>query len=755
MAMLSLITARAAAQAADITCDPGDLEVRRLAITGSKTFRGDFLASGIGTTPSSWLRRTFGFLGRAYCLDAFAVRQDSARLSLFYREHGFSEVRIATSIDTLGPGVVAVRFRIEEGPPVLIDSLAIVFLDREREELLDSLPERDWVLRGVPVRLGARFDYDEIRFTQELMTRRLRERGYPEAEVLRSYEPSATPRRVTLEIKAYPGPRARIDSIRVKVRADPGRAPRLQPEKVKKVIGIREGQLYNERSLEGVKRGLYLTEAFRKVEVGVDSNSLRDAVDSLVNIDLTLLEAQSRAARLSVGWGTFDCLRAQGSHTNYNFLGALRRIDLTARVSKVGVDPPFDAARGLCGRDLLNDPLSDTLNYYAGATYSQAALFRLRIIPSLTIYSERRSEFQAFLRTTPLGVIGSLQQGLDGSFPMTWSYQLEYGRTIAQPAFFCAVFDVCEDAARSQLEHMNRTAVVGWSAIRNRANDPVSPTRGSVVRLELRHASPPVGSTSTVQFNRATFDAATYFPVFDGGAFVLRLRGGTVLGSGLSFGGGARFIPLQERLYAGGPSTVRGFRQNELGPAIYIPDSHEIIQLPGTDTLAYFRANPATTSERVVPTGGDNLVVANAELRLRSLLLPVLVQYALFVDAGQVWNRGRRTTGVSYRDLQITPGLGLRVFTDFGPIRVDVGYNPYDRPAGAAYFNPVPIAGSPGQVIRLICVSPGNTLRVRLGDNQHVPQQIDEDECPATYVPASRTTFFSRLTWQFSIGQPF
>jgi outer membrane protein insertion porin family/translocation and assembly module TamA len=233
----------------------------------------------------------------------------------------------------------------------------------------------------------------------------------------------------------------------------------------------------------------------------------------------------------------------------------------------------------------------------------------------------------------------------------------------------------------------------------------------------------------------------------------MRLRGGAVLGSQLS--GGAAFVPLQERLYAGGPNTVRGFQQNELGPSIYLPDAFSVDTIPGTgDSLAYFRANPDSTGERVVPTGGDNLVVANVELRLPSPILPELVQWALFVDAGQVWNRGRAGTGVNFRDIRTTPGLGVRVFTGFGPIRVDIGYNPYDRPAGPAYFNPVP-RGDSEATLRLICVSPGNTLRVLLGDEDRPDEQIDQGDCPASYIPARRTTFLSRLTFQFSIGQPF
>jgi outer membrane protein insertion porin family len=227
------------------------------------------------------------------------------------------------------------------------------------------------------------------------------------------------------------------------------------------------------------------------------------------------------------------------------------------------------------------------------------------------------------------------------------------------------------------------------------------------------------------------------------------LRAGTVLGSRLDITGSSAptFIPLQERLYAGGPNSVRGFRQNEMGPAIYIPRDFSITTIPGDDTLQYWRANPDSVGDRTVPTGGDNVIVANAEIRLRSPAYPELVQYALFVDAGQVWNRGRAGTGVNFADIRVTPGVGLRVFTPVGPLRVDVGYNPYRRPAGPAYITD--LSGN------LICVSPGNTLRVRIAEDGQPARQIDDGDCPASYAPRLGTSFLNRLTFQFSIGQPF
>lgn len=57
---------------------------------------------------------------------------------------------------------------------------------------------------------------------------------------------------------------------------------------------------------------------------------------------------------------------------------------------------------------------------------------------------------------------------------------------------------------------------------------------------------------------------------------------------------------------------------------------------------------------------------------------------AAFVDAGQVWAPGSEIYGIA--DLRVTPGMGLRIATPVGPIRLDVAYNPYPHPTGPLYF---------------------------------------------------------------------
>jgi outer membrane protein insertion porin family/translocation and assembly module TamA len=212
-------------------------------------------------------------------------------------------------------------------------------------------------------------------------------------------------------------------------------------------------------------------------------------------------------------------------------------------------------------------------------------------------------------------------------------------------------------------------------------------------------------------------------------------------------------------MYAGGPNSVRGYRQNELGAALYVPDTKSIEKIPVTDTTSYWRAAPAdTTGERVVPSGGDNVALASAELRIRSPFLPELVQFALFVDGGEVWNRKSGELG-GFGNFKVTPGAGVRVNTIVGPVRLDVGYNPYARPAGPAYFTPDPRDYDSHFVIGLICVSPGNTLLVRneqaqIGAKPIPPSQAAGD-CPRSYQPPRRSSVLGRLTFNFSIGQAF
>jgi outer membrane protein assembly factor BamA len=215
---------------------------------------------------------------------------------------------------------------------------------------------------------------------------------------------------------------------------------------VRRVAGIVDGDVYSEERLERAKRALYQTGAYDQVAVRTDTGATRGegAPSGRIGVTLDLAEGYMWSGRDAIGYGTLDCFRATSERTQYNFLGGAARLNLNARVSKIGLAKPLSGAASLCPQ-AKTDPYSGDLNYFLGASASRTAVFR-EFAPSVTIFSERRSEYRSFLRTTPVGSTFAFSRAI-GPVSQTLGYSLELGRTEAQPALLCAVFNACESAA--------------------------------------------------------------------------------------------------------------------------------------------------------------------------------------------------------------------------------------------------------------------------------------------------------------------
>jgi len=156
------------------------------------------------------------------------------------------------------------------------------------------------------------------------------------------------------------------------------------------------------------------------------------------------------------------------------------------------------------------------------------------------------------------------------------------------------------------------------------------------------------------------------------------------------------------------------------------------------------QVDSAATLDRVVPRGGTALLVANLEYRRGFRWLAEQLQFAAFVDVGNIWEGGAEP--FKFGNLRATPGLGLRIVTALGPFRVDVGYQPYEPRAGRALYLSKGVNGVGGSIL---CATPGNTVSI---DPQN-PGSIFN--CPATYRPASARGVLSRLAFHFGLGQAF
>ncbi|HVZ78084.1 MAG TPA: BamA/TamA family outer membrane protein [Gemmatimonadaceae bacterium] len=749
--VLACLARPAAARAQDISCDPGDREVIGLAFKGNRAFSGADLSLRITTTQSGWFRRHFGFFGVRHCLDSSELPRDVLRLKLFYKDKGYFSATVDTVVDNVREDAVKVTFVITEGPPIVLDSLAITGLD--------SVRHRDLVLAGLGLRKGQPFDVSLFRADIDSIIARLRNAGYPKADVVSSYDVNTDSLRAHVLLQALPGPLVRISQVRVDVTPLEGRGQQISDDVVRGLIGIHPGDYYSDDQIVAAQRSLYQIGTYRHVEVAPLPDSLQPRGDSTHEVlDVALREDYMRQLDTKYGWATLDCFRTSAQYTDKNFLHQGRRLELAGQLSKIGYGYPLasSATRGLCYRDVLRrDPFSDTTNYSISATLRQPGLFGAQWVRTYSLYRERRSEYQAYLRSTLIGGEASAGKDVGGSGTLRLAYNLEYGRTEAQPALLCAVFNRCDQESQDQISRVAEPlAVVSGQYSLVRTDNAFNPSRGVALRTELRSSTRLIGSASDLTFNKATVDATFYVPVTRRSIFATRLRGGIVLGGNFAVNGPAQYIPPQERLYAGGAGSVRGFQQNELGSLLYIAEGYETIVVD--DSTRYFRSPDRVTPYRVVPVGGNAMVVANFEYRVPDIFLPDLVQYTLFTDVGNVWTRGTPGTGLSWSQLKWTPGVGVRVFTPVGPVQVNVGYNPYVQPRGPIYYDAT--VNRETGFAPLYCVSPGNAIPVHIRSSSTPGAAVyvqDSQACPGTFLPQQSSAFLRRLTFTFSVGPEF
>ena len=637
--------------------------VRGLSFEGNHAIDDYTLRVAIATTNSSafatkWYLRWIRFLGEKRYFNELEFRRDVVRLLLLYRQSGYMNAVIDTLVRREGRDAY-IKFRIYEGDPVRLAELHVLGLD--------SILDVQRLQRDLPLHVGDPFNRALFQASADTIVSRLKNLGYPYADILRNYDVDVAALRAVATLEALPGPRMRVGQVLITG------AEKVDTGTVRRMLSVRAGDWFRQDQLYLTQRDLYGLGMFRSVNV-VLADTTPPPGDSTVRVVVHVAEAPRHRIRLGAGYGSLDCFRVQSGWTAYDFLGGARSLDVTGQLSKIGVGVPTNAnfKDNVC-RFLRSDSTSDTLNYNATVTLRQPAFLSPRHTASFAVFAERRSEFKAYTRQA-VGANVAVTFNARRDVPVTVGYGYSVGRTTADAVVYCQRFLLCNESDQVFLANRRPFAAITISGVRARVNSVLDPSAGSVTQVTLVHASRYVLSDTLYEFNRGELEVSKYYALSRRSVLAWRVRGGTILPQRLSLlGQSVKFVPPDQRFYAGGPNSVRGFARNELGPRVYVSDSLEV---SGTDTTY--------KNIQASPTGGNTVFTANLELRVPSPIFPDRVRLGLFVDVGQVWERG--DTGTTVSGLRVTPGLGLRFITPLGPVRLDAAYNGYPHEPGKLYF---------------------------------------------------------------------
>jgi outer membrane protein insertion porin family len=625
--------------------------VTDLAFRNHEPFRRDTLRALTETEVTRWFRE------RRFNLET--VARDVARLTALYRQTGYFGTVVVPEVEELAPapGPVRVVFRVERGPAITVDTVVI--------EGTEGIADPDSLARSIPLRPGDLFELPRMLASSDQITEGLRARGHAQAEMLRNYTVDLAAQRATVWLVAVPGPRMTVDSVLIEG------LEVLRPRTIRRHLAFQEGDLLVLSRLRDSQRNLFDVDVIQFASVAVAPDTLQADPDdpTTATVLVHVNEADRRVVEALAGFGTQDCVRTGAQWTDRALLRGDRRLTISGSVSRI--------ASNLC------EPRGDTL-FDAGVDYRFAA----EVVQPYFITSRNRLTAQAvaerntqpgLFRRTAQGGLLSLTHRLGTREVVSGAAELEYRVTDAVPALYCYAFAVCTPEDIEALGEPRWRNSLGASWFRDRSNRPVSPSHGHNIRSSLMWTHPVLGSDYS--FVRSSAEGALYRSVLPGWVFATFLRVGTfVTRAGLGL---EDFVPPEERFFAGGPNSVRGFGRNQLGPGVWLYEREGVPEvIDGTLPVTFF------------PTGGVSVAVTSAELRFPSPLFRRQVRLAAFVDAGAIGLEPLWDADLQWR---VTPGGGIRVETPIGPARIDLAFDPHDRARG-----PLVAAGADGVLRRIV-----------------------------------------------------
>ena len=603
--------------------------------------------------------RTIRSLAGVDAGDPLVVREIDAGLAAIeehYNRLGFATVRAVRSFsggEAAGSGdeverVVAIT--IEEGIRTIVGDVAFDSGAGGRAEDLRQIVET----RGGDAYYGPQVERDRNALLEHFLNE-----GYEQARVTVEAGFADDLSTVDLVFRIAEGRQVLVDHVLIVGNRQ------VDAATIRREVTLRPGEPLGLDDVAETRRRLNALGMFRRIDIREFSHGRFDRRDVIIEVE------EAAATRLAYGGG-FEVsqrlrreVRAAGSQAveriefaprgsfeigRRNLWGRNRSLDLFTRVSvrrKNDPLPPVQAATG--GALGFNE-------YRVLATYREPrALGRdWDVLVSGFVEQAIRPGFDLFSR----GVTAQLTRSSGVATGTAIGYRLGNNDTSNRE------LNREDENIVDRLFPNVRLSSFTASRVLDTRDDPVNPSLGSFVTVESEVAARKIGSE--VGFSKSFVSGSVYRPV--PGVPRIVVAAGARLGVAWGFpraleamppGPGPRpatsslALPISERFFAGGNTTVRGFALDRLGS-------------PRTEA-------GGTIDQDGFPQGGNAMVILNSELRIR---VTPAIGIVTFLDAGNVYDRVEH---VSLGRIRGGAGFGVRYNSPVGPLGFDIGFKLGER----------------------------------------------------------------------------
>jgi len=579
-----------------------------LGISGNRYFSQAALRERLYEIPSQFPRYPRGRFSFKYLQD------DVTSIEQLYAANGFLQAKVASRVvDDLDGvrGHIGVYLDVHEGSQTFVSGVSIDGAGTA------DLPLLQQVLTSTK---GQPFSGTNVALDRDSVLNYYYNLGYLNAAFEYSVQPGVDAAHVNLKYSVSPGVRKYVRDILVTG------LQTTRPSLVLNRIELKKGEPLSLAEEIDSQRRLYNLGVFARVNTALQNPAGdEDYKNVLYDIDearhYTLnVGVGAQIARIGGGVTTLDnpagttgfVPRLAVGITRENFLGQGQSLGLQTAISTI----EQRAALTWFIPQFVSNP---NLNLTTVLLFDNSNDIRT--------FSARRKE-------------GSIQLGQK----LSRAYTLQYRLVFRNVTLSNLKIDQLLVPLLSQPETVGLTEV---SLIQDKRDDPTDAHHGIYTTIDLSYAPGFLGSQT--QFGRALFRNSTYH----------QLHREFVLARSTQFGiiertGGRSEIPLAERLYSGGSTSIRAFPDFQAGPR---------------DVVTGF------------PLGGNALFINNTELRFP--LYGDNVAAVIFHDAGNVYStigdfslRFRQENLQDFNYLVQDVGVGIRYRTPIGPIRADFSFSP-------------------------------------------------------------------------------
>jgi len=529
------------------------------------------------------------------------VRAGRKHLVQRYREQGFSGVKVAEPQITVSTDRSVADVRFEIAEGTRFLISGVVF---EGDALPDAGPLQKTLAKGP---LGQPFFERRGQELGNRVTAAFAAQGYPDAAVTVREEPGALPGDVVLRVSVASGPRVRISRIDV-VGNDKTRAGFIRSR-----IPIRPGDWFNAEKLQDSFRELYRTGVFSRVSHTLEG----EGADRVLQVKVE--EVPAREVSAQIGWGSYELLRGSVGYRDRNLFGG----GLGAG-AEVGASTKSLSAKA----DVLNPR-------FLGSEFSLS-------VPLTWSYREEPTYTEEEVE---------LSMRLYRLFPNRVTAGLKYGYR------FDGLSQLSPDVPPEARDENYTTASVKVYFDADRRDNIFYPARGWQTNIAVEVADQRLGGS--LDFLRCTGSVKLFQSLGAGFVLGLRLDSGFIVPTN-----GSEDIPVNERFFTGGESSVRSFEEQQLGPKGDAGD----------------------------PLGGLASTVASVEVRRRiagNLAASVFADFGNVAPNRSLEGTDPETTSMAdtvdgmwndyLQDFRPGVGFGFQYLTPVGPARLDLAWNPDPR----------------------------------------------------------------------------